>query len=125
MTPVRNPAMPVLTPEQQTIADLRLNVAERDKTIAELNREVGSREEQQKRLTNEVLRLQRHIKDKFETYGNELVEWCWDQVTNDDGKQVKFTVDAALGGEEWIPSVRVHNGKRISIIETVYEVSEV
>ena len=125
MTPKRNPEMPVTTITDQ-VNDLRLQIAERDKTIAELHREIGAREEQQNRLTNEILKLQRSIlkNDKLDSYGNEIVEWCWDQAT-DDGKQVKFTIDAALRGEEWIPGQWVHNGKRIAILETVYEVTEV
>jgi len=129
MTPVRNPEMPempVMTITDQ-VNNLRLQIAERDKTIAELHRELGSMEVVKARLETDLLALKKSQADeqKLEQYAAELVDWCWDQATDDKGKQVKFTIDAALRGEAWIPGQCVHNGKRIAILETVYEVTEV
>jgi len=58
---------------------------------------------------------------------DDLGEWLVDQATT-NGKQTKFTVDAALGGEDFIPNsfTRIVNGKKYAfeLVSTVYSVKE-
>lgn len=61
------------------------------------------------------------------THRDDLGEWLVDQATT-NGKQTKFTVDAALGGEDFIPNsfTRIVNGKTYAfeLVSTVYSVTE-
>ena len=58
---------------------------------------------------------------------DDLGEWLVDQATK-DGKQTKFTIDASLGGEDFVPGsfTRIVNGKKYSfeLVSTVYKISE-
>jgi hypothetical protein len=65
----------------------------------------------------ELQRLRQHAED--------VVEWVVEDATDKHGRLIKHTVDAALGGEDWVPGWVVKNGKRISLLSTIYEVSEV
>ncbi len=66
-------------------------------------------------------RLQRHKHD--------LAEWLVDEATNDNGTIVEPRVDAALGGEPFVPcTIRtIVNGKRycLTLVSTCYDVKEI
>jgi hypothetical protein len=69
----------------------------------------------------EWLRLQRHKQD--------LAEWLVDEATNDSGTIVDPRIDAALGGETFVPcTIRtIVNGKRycLTLVSTCYDVKEI
>ncbi len=69
----------------------------------------------------EWLRLQRHKRD--------LAEWLVDEATNDNGTIVEPRIDAALGGEPFVPCTitTIVNGKRyrLTLVSTCYDVKEI
>lgn len=69
----------------------------------------------------EWLRLQRHKRD--------LAEWLVDEATNDNGTIIEPRIDAALGGELFVPcTIRtIVNGKRycLTLVSTCYDVKEI
>ena len=66
-------------------------------------------------------RLQRHKRD--------LAEWLVDEATNENGIIVEPQVDAALGGEPFVPCTitTIVNGKRyrLTLVSTCYDVKEI
>ena len=62
---------------------------------------------------------------RLEKWGDDVAEWCIDEATNEHGKLVRYTVDAALCGDKWVPGVRTCGSKKIALVATVYEVKEI
>ena len=65
-------------------------------------------------------RMQRHQRD--------LAEWLVDEATNSYGTITKPVVDAALGGEDFVPCTmtRIVNGQKyqMKLVSTEYEIVE-
>lgn len=57
-------------------------------------------------------------------WSEELAAWVVESSTDEGGQIVKHEIDAALGGETWVPGWMVHNGKRITLVSTVYRVED-
>ena len=66
-------------------------------------------------------RLQRHRQD--------LAEWLVDEATNEDGEITEPRIDAALGGEAFVPctTTTIVNGQKYSLtlVSTCYDVKEI
>ena len=66
-------------------------------------------------------RLQRHRRD--------LAEWLVDEATNQNGTIIKGRIDAALGGEQFVPGTitTIVNGTRycMTLVSTCYDVKEI
>lgn len=86
----------------------------------ELRRQVEVLTAENAKLQLDAIELQR-----LRQHAGDVVDWVVDYATDKNGKLVKHTVDAGLGGEDWVPGWCVKNGKRISLLSTIYEVTEV
>ena len=58
-------------------------------------------------------------------WSEDLATWVVESSTDESGQIIKHEIDAALGGETWVPGWMVHNGKRITLVSTVYRVEDV
>ena len=96
------------------------------------NRHIGHLNETVRKLEAEVAKLtcNDYHADQYKKlcqHRIDLAEWLVDQATS-NGKQTKFTVDAALGGEDFIPNsfTRIVNGKKYAfeLVSTVYSIKE-
>ena len=106
-----------LTPEAIRDADNRY-IGHLNETIRQLEEKL-SQAEQGEYHARQYSNLCQHRID--------LAEWLVDQATS-NGKQTKFTVDAALGGEDFIPNsfTRIVNGTKYAfeLVSTVYSVKD-
>jgi hypothetical protein len=97
--------------------------------ISELNQALGARDHEisqlkQKLQDAELLRPAAESYLRLKRHRNELGEWLADQA----GDAFRPTIDAALGGEDFIPCLffQFANGKqhRFELVETKYRVSD-
>ena len=58
-------------------------------------------------------------------WSEDLAAWVVESSTDESGQIVKHEIDAALGGETWVPGWMVHDGKRITLVSTVYRVTDI
>ena len=58
-------------------------------------------------------------------WSEDLATWVVESSTDESGQIIKHEIDAALGGETWVPGWMVHNGKRMTLVSTVYRVEDV
>lgn len=58
-------------------------------------------------------------------WSEDLAAWVVESSTDAGGQIIKHEIDAALGGETWVPGWMVHNGKRMTLASTVYRVEDV
>ena len=58
-------------------------------------------------------------------WSEDLAAWVVESSTDESGQIIKHEIDAALGGETWVPGWMVHNGKRMTLASTVYRVEDV
>ena len=88
--------------------------------IQQLERQVAQQCNDWETGAREWKRLHGHQRD--------LAEWLIDHATNDAGRVTKPRVDAALGGEAFIPCsfTFIAKGRKyhMSLVSTVYEVEE-
>ena len=47
-------------------------------------------------------------------WSEDLAAWVVESSTDESGQIIKHEIDAALGGETWVPGCMVHDGKRIT-----------
>lgn len=57
-------------------------------------------------------------------WSEDLAAWVVESSTDESGQIIKHEIDAALGGEPWVPGWMVHNGKRITLVSTVYKIED-
>lgn len=92
----------------------------KDHLFQQLERQVAQQRTEWELDAREWKRLQRYQQD--------IAEWIVDNATNEDGQLVKPRIDAALGGEAFIPCsfTFLAKGRRyhMSLISTVYEIQE-
>jgi hypothetical protein len=62
---------------------------------------------------------------RLTTWSGDLAAWVVESSTDESGQIVKHEIDAALGGETWVPGWMVHDGKRITLVSTAYRVEEI
>ena len=58
-------------------------------------------------------------------WSEDLAAWVVESSTDESGQINRHEIDAALGGETWVPGWMVHNGKRMTLASTVYRVEDV
>ena len=58
-------------------------------------------------------------------WSEDLAVWVVESSTDESGQIIKHEIDAALGGESWVPGWMIHDGKRITLVSTVYRVEDV
>lgn len=57
-------------------------------------------------------------------WSKDLAAWVVESATDQGGQIVTDEIDAALCGETWVPGWMVHNGKRITLVSTIYRIEE-
>ena len=57
-------------------------------------------------------------------WSEDLAAWVVESSTDESGQITKHEIDAALGGETWVPGWMAHNGKRMTLVSTVYRVED-
>lgn len=86
----------------------------------QLERQVAQQRTDWELDAREWKRLQGHQRD--------LAEWLIDNATNDEGRLTKPRIDAALGGEAFVPCsfTFIAKGRKyhLALVSTVYEVQE-
>ncbi|HEY0984084.1 hypothetical protein [Schlesneria sp.] len=65
---------------------------------------------------------------RLQRYQQELADWLVDNAANDDGRLIKSQINAALGGEDFIPCSFTFSAKgrkyHMELVSTVYEIQE-
>ena len=93
---------------------LHQKLGEISERVQQLSRLIAGQTEAWERDANEWQRLQRHKRD--------LTEWLVDEATNENGTIVKPRIDAALGGESFVPCTitTIVNGQqyRLTLVST-------
>ena len=87
----------------------------------QLEQLVAKQSEASESDAREWQRLQRHKRD--------LAEWLVDEATNENGTIIEPQIDAALGGEPFVPCTitTIVNGKQycLTLVSTCYNVKEI
>ncbi|MEI8018051.1 MAG: hypothetical protein WCH39_07600 [Schlesneria sp.] len=111
--------MNFLTPTERD--QLHQELGEMSEHVQQLGQQMAKQSEAWESDSREWQRLQRHKRD--------LAEWLVDEATNDHGTIVEPRIDAALGGEPFVPGsiTTVVNGKQycLTLVSTCYDVKEI
>ncbi len=99
---------------------LHQKLGEISERVQQLGQLIAKQSELCESDSREWQRLQRHKRD--------LAEWLVDEATNENGKIVEPRIDAALGGEHFVPGTitTIVNGKQycLTLVSTCYDVKE-
>ncbi len=100
---------------------LRQQLGATDARVQLLEQLVAKQSDNWEPDAREWQRLQRHRRD--------LAQWLVDEATNDEGTIIEPSIDAALGGEPFVPGTitTIVNGRRycLTLVSTCYDVKEV
>ena len=85
---------------------------------------IGQNEELKRQIESLKEELEKEKVDarkwrRLERGGDDWADFAIDEATDGFGKQVKFTVDLAAGGEPWLPGVRRRRGWVMDLVSTV------
>jgi hypothetical protein len=100
-----------------------------------IQQQLGSNAERIRQLEQQVIQQRNDWESaarewkRLEQYRNEIGEWLVDSATNERGHVVKREIDAALGGELYLPGmffVRTNDREyQLELVSTHYTVTEI